>query len=98
MNFSAQSKFNRSGDINIDYLQYESVHSISIPIGKSESDIICCKCIPLTETTNIKIGLPITFKITVNDGGEFGRIPYTVNYDHNNWLLSGASSGYLKVI
>lgn len=98
MNFSAQSKFNGSDDINIAYFQNESVHSISIPIDKSESDIICCKCIPLTETTNIKIGIPITFKVTVNDCEEFGRISYTVNYDHNHWLLSGASSGYLKVI
>lgn len=97
MNFSAQS-FNGSDDINITYLQNEAIHSITIFIGKSESDIICCKCTPLIETTNVKIGIPITFMVTVNDYEKFGRISYSVNYDHNHWLLSGASSGYLKVV
>lgn len=72
-------------------------HSITIPVNNLKSDILCCSCIPLIETTDIKIGIPITFKVTVHNYEKLGKMPYSIYYDQKHWLISGASSGYIKV-
>jgi len=84
-------------DINVTFLQNKVRHSITIPVDKSKSDVLCCKCIPMIETIDLKIGIPITFKVTVYNCEKLGKMPYSIRYDHSHWLVSGESNGYIKV-
>lgn len=72
-------------------------HFITVPVDKLKSDLFYCKCIPVIEAKDIKIGIPITFKVTVNNCEKLGKMPYSIYYDNSHWLVSGASNGYIKV-
>lgn len=71
---------------------------MSVPTKISKSQVGWCKFIPLIEPNYVKQGIPITFKVVLQDHNDLKNTSYSLLYNQNHWLLSGASTGYLKVI
>lgn len=59
--------------------------------------MIWCKCIPLIQSNYVKQGIAITFKVMLQEYDGLKNTSYSILYNQNHWLLSGASTGYLKV-